>query len=316
MDIQYKRLSDITPYERNPRKNDSAVKYVANSIKEFGFKVPIIIDKDGVIVAGHTRYKAAIKLKMKEVPCIIADDLSEEQVKAFRLADNKVAEKAEWDFILMTEELEDILKIDMSDFGFDLEVENSSYDIPNSEKEELLDKLGDIHIAYANAGICMMGDDVDVPYETWKKTMEVNLDGIYLCAMAAKEIMLEKGHGGSIVMTSSLSGFNANNAYGNPTPVCAYGTSKAGVYELSRFMAASLAGNGIRVNCVSPGYIWSGIHEGVMDKEGHDMLLMPVPIKKFGLNEDIASAVLFLSTDAAKYITGTVIHVDGGYSVF
>ncbi len=183
-------------------------------------------------------------------------------------------------------------------------------------KEELLDKLGDIHIAYANAGICMMGDDVNVPYETWKKTMEVNLDGIYLCAMAAKEIMLEKGHGGSIVMTSSLSGFNANNAYGNPTPVCAYGTSKAGVYELSRFMAASLAGNGIRVNCVSPGYIWSGIHEGVMDKEGHDMLLMPVPIKKFGLNEDIASAVLFLTTDAAKYITGTVIHVDGGYSVF
>lgn len=183
-------------------------------------------------------------------------------------------------------------------------------------KEKLLDELGDIHIVYANAGICMMGDDVNVPYETWKKTMEVNLDGIYLCAMAAKEIMLEKKHGGSIVMTSSLSGFNANNAFGNPTPVCAYGTSKAGVYELSRFMAASLAGNGIRVNCVSPGYIWSGIHEGVMDKEGHDMLLMPVPIKKFGLNEDIASAVLFLSTDAAKYITGTVIHVDGGYSVF
>ncbi len=183
-------------------------------------------------------------------------------------------------------------------------------------KAEILDALGDIHIAYVNAGICMMGDDINVSYDTWKKTMEVNLDGIYLCAMSAKEIMLEKGHGGSIVMTASLSGFNANNAYGNPTPVCAYGTSKAGVYELSRFMAASLAGNGIRVNCVSPGYIWSGIHEGVMDKEGHDMLLMPVPIKKFGLNEDIASAVLFLSTDAAKYITGTVIHVDGGYSVF
>lgn len=183
-------------------------------------------------------------------------------------------------------------------------------------KEELLDKFGDIDLAYVNAGICMSGDDVNVPYETWKKTMEVNLNGIYLCAMAAKEIMIEKGHGGSIVMTSSLSGFSANNAYGNPTPVCAYGTSKAGVYELSRFMAASLAGNGIRVNCVSPGYVWSGIHEGAMDKDGHDMLMMPVPMKKFGLNEDIASAVLFLSTDAAKYVTGTVIHVDGGYSVF
>lgn len=141
MDIQYKKLSDITPYEKNPRKNDSAVKYVANSIKEFGFKVPIIIDKDGVIVAGHTRYKAAIKLKMKEVPCITADDLSKEQIKAFRLADNKVAEKAEWDFDLMTEELEDILNIDMSDFGFNLDMDEecSPYDIPNSEKGSLRD---------------------------------------------------------------------------------------------------------------------------------------------------------------------------------
>ncbi len=192
----------------------------------------------------------------------------------------------------------------------------SDPDSVKAMKEELLKEFGNIDLAYVNAGICMMGDDVNVPYDTWKKTLDVNLDGIYLCAMAAKEIMVEKEHGGSIVMTSSLSGFAANNAYGNPTPVCAYGTSKAGVYEFSRFMAASLARNGIRVNSVSPGYVWSGIHEGVMDKDGHDMLLMPVPMKKFGLNEDIASAVTFLSSDAAKYITGTVIHVDGGYSVF
>ena len=141
MDIQYKKISDITPYEKNPRKNDSAVKYVANSIKEFGFKVPIIIDKDGVIVAGHTRYKAAVKLKMKEVPCITADDLSKEQIKAFRLADNKVAEKAEWDFDLLGDELESILNIDMTDFGFDfdLDAESSPYDIPNSEKGSLRD---------------------------------------------------------------------------------------------------------------------------------------------------------------------------------
>ncbi len=69
IEIQYKKLKDIKPYEKNPRKNDDAVPYVLESIKEFGFKVPIIIDKDGVIVAGHTRYKAAVKLKMKEVPC-------------------------------------------------------------------------------------------------------------------------------------------------------------------------------------------------------------------------------------------------------
>lgn len=94
MEIVYKKLQDLKPYENNPRFNDDAVEFVANSIKEFGFKVPIVIDKNGVIVAGHTRYKASIELGLKEVPCIVADDLSDEQVKAFRLADNKVSEKA------------------------------------------------------------------------------------------------------------------------------------------------------------------------------------------------------------------------------
>lgn len=91
MDIVLKQITDITPYGKNPRKNDEAVKYVAESIKQFGFKVPIVIDRNGVIVAGHTRYKAAKKLSMTEVPCIVADDLTDDQIKAFRLADNKVA---------------------------------------------------------------------------------------------------------------------------------------------------------------------------------------------------------------------------------
>ena len=131
MEIVYKKINEIKPYKNNPRKNDEAVEYVANSIKEFGFKVPIIIDKTGEIVAGHTRYKAAKKLKMDEIPCIIADDLTEEQIKAFRLADNKVSEKAEWDFELLDEELSDIIDFDMSDFGFDLEFEEEE-----NEKEE------------------------------------------------------------------------------------------------------------------------------------------------------------------------------------
>ena len=84
MEIINMLLTDLVPYEKNPRKNDEAVKYVAESIRQFGFKVPIIVDKDGVIVAGHTRYKAAKKLKFKEVPCIVSDDLSDEQIKAFR----------------------------------------------------------------------------------------------------------------------------------------------------------------------------------------------------------------------------------------
>lgn len=117
LNIVYKKIDDLLPYENNPRFNDDAVEYVANSIKEFGFKVPIVIDKDNKIVAGHTRYKASMELDLKEVPCIIADDLTEEQVKAFRLADNKVSEQAKWNFELLDEEI-DGLDIDMEQFGF------------------------------------------------------------------------------------------------------------------------------------------------------------------------------------------------------
>lgn len=119
LQIIKKKISDIKPYERNPRKNDDAVKFVAESLEAFGWKQPIVIDKDGVIVCGHTRYKAAQRLKMKEVPCVIADDLSDEEINAYRLADNKVSEKASWDFNLLDEEINGILSFDMTDFGFE-----------------------------------------------------------------------------------------------------------------------------------------------------------------------------------------------------
>ena len=149
MKIIDKKLSELKPYEKNPRKNDEAVKYVMESIQEFGFKVPIIIDKNNVIVCGHTRYKASKKLKLDTVPCIIADDLTEEQIKAFRLVDNKVSEKAEWDFDLLDDELNGILDFDMTDFGFEFEddekptqevVEDEVPDVPEEPKT----KMGDI----------------------------------------------------------------------------------------------------------------------------------------------------------------------------
>ena len=96
MNIQNIPLTDIHPYARNPRKNDEAVKSVAASIREFGFLVPLVIDAGHEIVAGHTRYRAAQSLGMKEVPCVVADELSDAQIKAFRLADNKVGELASW----------------------------------------------------------------------------------------------------------------------------------------------------------------------------------------------------------------------------
>lgn len=119
MEIIEKKIKDIKEYENNPRRNDEAVKYVASSIKEFGFKVPVIIDKDNVIIAGHTRVKAAKELGMTTVPCIIADDLTEDQIKAFRLADNKVSEFSMWDYDLLNDELTSILDINMEEFGFE-----------------------------------------------------------------------------------------------------------------------------------------------------------------------------------------------------
>lgn len=118
MEIIMKGLGDIHPYEKNPRRNDDAVRYVAASITEFGFKVPIVIDSKGVIVAGHTRYKAAKMLEMDKVPCIIADDLTDKQIKAFRLADNKVSEQATWDFNMLNLEMDDLFDFDMGQFGF------------------------------------------------------------------------------------------------------------------------------------------------------------------------------------------------------
>lgn len=139
MEIINKKVSELKPYENNPRKNDDAVQYVRNSIEQFGFKVPIIIDKDNIVIAGHTRLKAAEEIGMKEVPCIIANDLTNEQVKAFRLADNKVSEKSMWDYSKLDEELSNILDIDMAQFDFETtdidwdsveDLTNENYDKP------------------------------------------------------------------------------------------------------------------------------------------------------------------------------------------
>lgn len=119
MRIINKLLTELTPYEHNPRLNERAVEAVENSIKEFGFRVPIIVDAEGVIICGHTRLMAAQRLGLSKVPVIVANDLTEEQVRAFRIADNRLGELAEWDEDKLTEEF---LKlggaIDLELFGF------------------------------------------------------------------------------------------------------------------------------------------------------------------------------------------------------
>ena len=145
-------IDKLKPYQRNPRFNDDAVDQVAQSIREFGFKVPIVADKDGVIVAGHTRLKAAKQLGLKKVPVVYANDLDEEQIRAFRLVDNKVSEIAKWDMEMLDLELESFTLIDMQDFGFKQENrqnewfsrENRSDDTKqegNDEYNEFLDKF-------------------------------------------------------------------------------------------------------------------------------------------------------------------------------
>jgi len=140
MEIKTMNVSRLVPYENNPRKNDRAVDAVAASIREFGFRVPIIIDKKNVIVAGHTRLKAAEKLGLKTVPVILADDLTEEQIKAFRLADNKVAELSKWDYAKLDEELDLIENINMEDFLLFAAKQFSDDDFFSEEKEEKEEK--------------------------------------------------------------------------------------------------------------------------------------------------------------------------------
>lgn len=119
LQIVYKKVGELIPYINNPRINNEAVDYVASSIREFGFKNPIIIDKNDTIVCGHTRLLSAKKLNIEEVPCIYADDLTEQQIKAFRLADNKTAELATWDLEKLDIELEGIEELEMAEFGFE-----------------------------------------------------------------------------------------------------------------------------------------------------------------------------------------------------
>jgi transferase len=129
-----KPIEWLRPYENNPRNNEQAVEAVANSIKEFGFKVPIVATIDGEIVNGHTRFKAAKFLKLKTVPVLIADDLTEEQIKAFRLADNKTGELADWDVELLYSELDELTGFDMTMFGFE-DIDFSLDDFEEDEKE-------------------------------------------------------------------------------------------------------------------------------------------------------------------------------------
>ena len=130
MIIINKKIEDLKQYENNPRKNDQAVDRISVAIQEFGFNVPILIESDGKIIDGHLRFKAAMSLNMETVPCIIIDDLTPAQIKAFRLSVNKIADISEWDYDLLAEELEQL-----QDADFELEL----IGFDDNELEKMLD---------------------------------------------------------------------------------------------------------------------------------------------------------------------------------
>lgn len=157
MKVQEIGIDEIKPYEHNPRNNDDAVEYVANSIKEFGFQQPIVVDKNMVVIVGHTRLKAAKKLGLKKVPIVVADNLTPEQVKAYRLADNKTNELADWNDEELIAEIESINDIDMIDFGFDIDfsdldttdefeenISEDDFEVPDEQDIKTKIKKGDI----------------------------------------------------------------------------------------------------------------------------------------------------------------------------
>lgn len=151
MEVRNMNIDDIKPYDNNPRDNDNAVDETANSIKEFGWQQPIVVDKDMVIIVGHTRYKAAKKLGYKEVPVVVASNLNKEQVRAYRLADNKTGELAEWDLNLLDEELEAIIDIDMSDYGFNFDdTEVDDIDVSDKDLSETFNEKYELKVTCDN----------------------------------------------------------------------------------------------------------------------------------------------------------------------
>ena len=170
MNIITMKIRNIKPYKNNPRRNDAAVEFVKKSIQEFGYLVPIVIDKNNEIVAGHTRYKALKQLGIQEVPCVVADELNEDQIKAFRIADNSVSDVAEWDYSKLLSEVQGI-SLDLGEFGLDLGEFNGGSDFtPVSDEPDDADEgyYGDERERTYSAYNMELVDHVNLTNDKWQ----------------------------------------------------------------------------------------------------------------------------------------------------
>ena len=178
--------------------------------------------------------------------------------------------------------------------------------------QAILARFGRIDFAHCNAGICINAPADEMTFEQWKKVIDVNLTGVFLTAQAAGKVMLKQG-GGSIINTASMSGHIVNV----PQPQCAYNASKAGVIMLTKSMAVEWADKGVRVNCISPGYIGT---ELITSNKGLTSLIAQwnamAPMHRLGKPEELQSIVVYLAGDTSTFTTGSDFVIDGAFTSF
>ncbi|MCC8181171.1 MAG: SDR family oxidoreductase [Planctomycetes bacterium] len=181
--------------------------------------------------------------------------------------------------------------------------------------EAVVKAFGTIDVVHANAGIGAFEDGPDMSLERWNKMLSVNLTGVFLVDVACANVMKAHGHGGSIINTASISAHIVNPPYGDAPAITCYTTCKAGVLHLTKSLALNYAKHGIRVNSISPGYIWSGLHAGCTS-ERCDFEESTVPVGHYGCLDDVTGPVALLASDLGAYMVGTDIIFDGGVSIY
>ncbi len=190
-------------------------------------------------------------------------------------------------------------------------------DVTNQDDVEamvakVVDTYGKLDACFNNAGICLNVPAEEMTYEQWNKVININLNGVFLCATAAGRVMLKQGYG-SIINTASMSGHIVNV----PQPQCAYNASKAGVSMLTKSLAVEWAKKGVRVNCISPGYIGTDL---TLNSEALKPLIEKwnamAPMGRLGRPEELQSIVVYLAGDTSSFTTGSDIIVDGAFTCF
>ncbi|GAA0182883.1 SDR family oxidoreductase [Clostridium sediminicola] len=181
--------------------------------------------------------------------------------------------------------------------------------------DEIVKEFGTIDIVHSNAGIGTMDDNCDISLESWNKMLAVNQTGMLLIARTGANIMKEHGHGGSIIITASMSASIVNKFPANNLTMVAYTATKAAVEHMTKALAINYVEHGIRINSISPGYILSGLHDQ-LPKEFLDFTSSTVPMQRYGTLDEIVGVIALLATDLSSYMTGSDVIADGGYTIW